>query len=64
MSSRSAADIPGDFKTPLALIYRALHKRGVSLAVFLESMAEAEVLSERESIGSMGRTIGYNWVCY
>ncbi len=42
MASRSAADIPDDFKTPLALIYRALHKRGVSRAVFLESMAEAD----------------------
>lgn len=34
--SNSAADIPDIFKTPLAVLYKALHERGVNRADFLE----------------------------
>lgn len=39
--SNSAADIPDDFKTPLARLYKHLHANNVSRALFLEGLTFA-----------------------
>lgn len=41
LPSKSAADIPDDFKTPLAKIYRALHKNGVTRTQFVNALEDA-----------------------
>lgn len=56
--NNSAANVPDEFKTPLAKIYNALHSRGISNNTYIECLKTADIIVSPSQLNRWVANIG------